>query len=141
MIKEKILKLANVLEEYGQNILEPASNEEIEAFQKWVIDKYGEIDIDEYIYLVKLANGIEFNGLVIYSLKSESEESIYDSNDIWHENINLKEYLFYGDSDITWYCFDVNNKIFSELDKPSGEVIKTYETFNDMLNVALGSVM
>lgn len=141
MIKEKILEIAKILEKYGQTILDTASDEEIEIFQKWVVNKYGEIDTNEYIYLVKLANGIDFNGLAIYSIKNQLKESIYVSNDIWHENNNLKNYLFYADSDITWYCFDVKNKIFCELDKPSGEVIQTYETFNDMINVAFDSVM
>lgn len=141
MIKERILEISKTLEKYGQTVLDSASDEEIKLFQKWIINKYGEIDVDDYIYLVKLANGIDFNGLVIYSIKNQSESSIYDSNEIWHENDNLKSYLFYADSDITWYCFDVSNKVYCELDKPSGEVIQIYQTFNDMINVALDSVM
>jgi len=141
MLKEKIMQISKVLKKYGQDILFAASNKEIESFKKWIVKRYGEIDISEYINMVELANGIDFNGLVIYSLKNESEESIYEVNDIWHENIHLKNYLFYADSDTSWYCYDVNNKRFCELDKPSGEVIQTYSTFDDMINVAIESII
>lgn len=141
MIKDKILEIAKILEKYGQSVLNSATEEEINKFQTWAINEYGSINIDEYVYLVKLANGLNFNGLVIYSIKKDLEENIYNSNEIWHENENLKSYLFYADADIAWYCFDTINGVFCELDKPSGEVMQTYETFNDMIGSALDSVM
>jgi len=50
-----------------------------------------------------------------------------------------KQYVFFGDSDSGWYCFDLCNKIYVELDKPSGALMTTYSDFNSMLVDALKS--
>jgi|LSQX01.1.fsa_nt_gb hypothetical protein len=141
MISEKIQQIAKTLAKYGKTISSNAEEKEIAVFQKWVQDIYGSINVNEYIDLVTMVNGIDFNGLVVYSVKKSSDENIYNANAIWHENEELKNYLFYADADITWYCFDTKNGMFCELDKPSGELMQTFSSFNEMLESALDSVL
>ncbi|MDA1524531.1 YrhA family protein [Bacillus cereus] len=45
--------------------------------------------------------------------------------------------MFFGDSDIAWYCYNVSKKKFVELDKPSGEHMETFCDFDAMLKSAL----
>lgn len=44
---------------------------------------------------------------------------------------------FFGDSDTAWYCFDSDEKIYYELDKPSGTIMDSFQDFNSMISNAL----
>ncbi len=48
-----------------------------------------------------------------------------------------KKYLFFGDSDTAWYCLDVIENGYLELDKPSGTLMNKFDDFNGMLADAL----
>jgi hypothetical protein len=50
-------------------------------------------------------------------------------------------YLFFGDSNISWYCLDIDNNVFLELDKPSGDIVEEYNSFQEMINEAIKSVL
>ena len=45
--------------------------------------------------------------------------------------------MFFGESSISWYCFDLLNEVYVELDNPSGTVMQIYPDFNSMLERAL----
>ncbi|EEM73015.1 hypothetical protein bthur0009_8040 [Bacillus thuringiensis serovar andalousiensis BGSC 4AW1] len=99
----------------------------------------------EYEEFLKTVNGLDFNGLVLYGVDSylldtERDESIcglIETNEIWYENEFQKEYLFLGDSNIAWFCKNISEGTYLELDKPSGMVMNTYNDFNTMLEEAL----
>ncbi len=64
-----------------------------------------------------------------------------ETNEIWYENDWQKQYLFFGDSDIAWYCYDLDQNVFLELDKPSGTLIQSFASFESMLEEALQTVL
>lgn len=92
-------------------------------------------------------NGLDFNGLVLYGvdktfLDNDIEEDVHgiiETNEIWHENKWQKQYVFFGDSDTSWYCYDLEKQIFLELDKPSGTVMTSFHNFKAMLIGALST--
>lgn len=45
--------------------------------------------------------------------------------------------MFFGESNISWYCFDLINKVYVELDNPSGTLMHTFTNFDSMLEKAL----
>lgn len=51
--------------------------------------------------------------------------------------MSRKNICFFGDSDTAWYCLDVIQNEYLELDKPSGTLMNKFNDFNAMLADAL----
>jgi len=102
-----------------------------------------------YIELLKIINGLDFNGLVIYGvdevlLDKEVDENIHgfiETNELWYENYWQKQYIFFGDSDTAWYCYDLKESVYVEFDKPSGTLIQSFESFDSMLSDAFETIL
>ncbi|AOA54391.1 MULTISPECIES: YrhA family protein [Bacillus] len=143
----------NLLEEirkieakYGDELNSPVTDQEIRNFEEAVLGKFPVNEIPlEYKKFLQTVNGLDFNGLVIYGLdqellREENDEEVYgfiETNEQWHENDEQKKYLFFGDSDTAWYCLDVIENEYLELDKPSGTLMNKFNDFNSMLADAL----
>lgn len=127
----------------GKSIMLPAGEEDIQTIKEWTSRNIREnLWISEYENLLKKANGLEFNGLVIYNARSDDENNGFiGANEIWRDNEWNSDYLFLGDSSISWYCLDITNNVFLELDKPSGDVVEKYNSFEEMINEALKNVL
>ncbi|MEC3755977.1 YrhA family protein [Bacillus halotolerans] len=143
----------NLLEEigkteakYGDELNAPVTDQEIRNFEAAVLGKFPVNEIPSgYKKFLQTVNGLDFNGLVIYGLdqellRGENDEEVYgfiETNEQWHENDEQKKYLFFGDSDTAWYCLDVIENEYLELDKPSGTLMNKFNDFNAMLADAL----
>ncbi|MBP3047226.1 SMI1/KNR4 family protein [Bacillus subtilis subsp. subtilis] len=143
----------NLLEEirkteakYGDELNSPVTDQEIRNFEEAVLGKFPVNEIPSgYKKFLQTVNGLDFNGLVIYGLdqellREENDEEVYgfiETNEQWHENDEQKQYLFFGDSDTAWYCLDVIENEYLELDKPSGTPMNKFDDFNVMLADAL----
>ncbi|UTL74486.1 YrhA family protein [Bacillus halotolerans] len=143
----------NLLEEirkteakYGDELNSPVIDQEIRNFEEAVLGKFPVNEIPlEYKKFLQTVNGLDFNGLVIYGLdqellREENDEEVYgfiETNEQWHENDEQIKYLFFGDSDTAWYCLDVIENEYLDLDKPSGTLMNKFNDFNAMLADAL----
>lgn len=132
--------------EYGDELNAPVTDQEIRNFEAAVLGKFPVNEIPSgYKKFLQTVNGLDFNGLVIYGLdqellRGENDEEVYgfiETNEQWHENDEQKKYLFFGDSDTAWYCLDVIENEYLELDKPSGTLMNKFNDFNAMLADAL----
>jgi hypothetical protein len=145
MWQQQLSKIVKEKEEFEELINSPATDEQIEILKKEVKEKFNNILPLGYINFLKTVNGLEYNGFVFYGIDStlidfENNQTVYgyiDNNEVWYENEHQKQYMFFGESDISWYTFDLLNKTFAELDKPSGTLMHTYSNFDDMLEKAL----
>lgn len=148
---KKILeKIRGIEERYGSSLRRPAAEAEIIKMNHKIKDELGDVVLpSSYIEFLKNVNGLDFNGLVIYGvdeklLDSEVEEDIHgfiETNGLWYENDWQKQYIFFGDSDTAWYCYDQKECLYVELDKPSGTVIESFESFDTMLSNALETTL
>ncbi|WP_163113744.1 YrhA family protein [Bacillus velezensis] len=143
----------NLLEEirkteakYGDELNSPVTDQEIRNFEEAVLGKFPVNELPSgYKKFLQTVNGLDFNGLVIYGLdqellREEKDEEVYgffETNEQWHENDEQKKYLYFGDSDTAWYCLDVIENAYLELDKPSGTLMNKFNDFNAMLADAL----
>ncbi|MFS8304205.1 YrhA family protein [Bacillus altitudinis] len=147
--KESLIEIAKIEEKYGNSLRKPASDTEIIKMNDMIKKRWENIELPGgFIEFLKLVNGLDFNGLVIYGvdktlLDTEIDEDIHgfiETNETWHENDWQKQYIFYGDSDTAWYCYDQEKRMYVELDKPSGTFIQSFESFNHMLNDAIETI-
>ena len=148
--KDLLIEVDKIEDKYGSLLRKPASDTEIIKMNQTIQEKLGKIELPEsYIGFLKKINGLDFNGLVIYGvdealLDMEVDEEVHgfiETNEICYENDGQKQYVFYGDSDTAWYCFDLKMNVYVELDKPSGTLIQSFDSFDSMLKDALETVL
>ncbi|WP_233879549.1 YrhA family protein [Virgibacillus halodenitrificans] len=146
--KDFLVEIGKIEAKYGSSLRNPASEIEIEKMDHNIQQKWGNISLPKsYIELLKKVNGLDFNGLVIYGvdknlLDKKVEEDIHgfiETNELWHENEWQKKYTFFGDSDR--YCFAEKECVYVELDKPSGTLIQSFESFGAMLSDAFETII
>ena len=145
MWKQLLLKIKEKRERRGRTLNNSASEEQIEVLNKTVKKFFNQVLPEQYVNFLKAINGLEFNGFIFYGIDStlidvENNQTVYgyvDTNEIWYENEHQKQYMFFGESNISWYCFDLLNQVYVELDNPSGTLMQTYTDFDHMLKKAL----
>jgi hypothetical protein len=139
-IKDLLDKIEEEEKQYGDSVFAKngkANEKEIEYFKKWIV-KYSNKGFPEYIDFVKIINGLNFNGLFLYSLNKKCEYNIYESNETWwDDDEEQKRYIFIGDNDISWFCLNKDNGKYYILDKPGGTIMNEYETFAEIIIKAL----
>lgn len=148
MWREKISHISKIRENQNRKLNLPTNEKELSRFRKSVVEKFGEDVLPQQYYkFLQTVNGIEFNGLIIYGIDQSfldfkpinQVDSFFDANEIWESIKDEEELIFFGDSDIAWYCYNVSKKKFVELDKPSGEHMETFYDFDTMLKSALSA--
>lgn len=141
LVQEKIM--------FGEKVNIGATDQTIHLFIKTVKD---ELDIDlpnEYIEVLRIINGMEFNGFILYGidqrlLNEQQNEEIYgliEYNKIWYENEWQKQYIFLGESNISWYVYDLTTHKFCELDNPSGTEIEIFDNLDHMVEQLLSDAL
>ncbi|MEW9676257.1 YrhA family protein [Lentibacillus sp. L22] len=143
MIKELINQLKSEMKSFGEKPPQPADETSLKKVRKWVLNRFeGENFFNEYEEFLKVMNGFDYNGLIIYNSDINDENNGFiNANTIWWENEELENYVFFGDSDISWLCYDLKHKRFCELDKPSGDLIEVYTTYEQMLEEAIRNIL
>lgn len=145
MWKEQVERISKIREKRNRKLNLPGNENEISRFRKSVVEKFGEDVLpQQYYQFLQTVNGIEFNGLRIYGIDLifldskpiNQVDSFFDANETWESIKDEDELIFFGDSDIAWYCYNATKKSFVELDKPSGELMEIFSDFGAMLESA-----
>jgi len=145
MWKDFLNKIIIEKKSYGEKVNLGAEDDDILALCKETKNIFNSNIPLSYIDFLKNINGLEFNGYIIYGidqklLKTTPNQKIYgfiEQNKILHENSKLQNYLFLGNSGISWYVYDLILNKFFELDSPSGEVIEEFNDFELLLEKML----
>lgn len=136
VIKAKLDEINIFKQLVGYAELKGCSDSEISSLDTWLTEHLS-IDrnrMTDYKDFFRLANGLDHDGLVIYNIISDDVDSIYYMNEVWWEVEENRRYLFLGNSDISFFCFDLVTSEFKVLDLPSGTLEETYTLFDDMLD-------
>jgi hypothetical protein len=143
MLLDLIDEIEKIKNQDGKSIMSSTNDENIKEIKEWISsNSIINPEINEYENFLKKVNGLEFNGLVIYNANQyDKNNGFIGANEIWQENDWEGNYLFFGDSNISWYCLDIDKHTFLELDKPSGDIVEEYSSFEEMITEALKSVL
>ena len=142
-MNNKIVDFINRINEiekgFGDTIFYSCNESDEIHFIEWVKKLFpnSTLNISEIVFFSRVANGLNFNGLFVYSLTPDIENNIYESNSEWWNNEHQRKYLFLADDSISWYCVDTKEAAFLVLDKPSGERITQCKTFDELILLAL----
>lgn len=122
-----------------------AESKEIEIIKSKAKEKFNvELPVG-YINLLKLINGLESDGCILYGIDQEFLDynpnqyihGILDSNDAWRYDKEQEKYIFIGDSSISWFVYNIVKNKYFILDKPSGSEMGEFDNIEDMLEEAL----
>lgn len=114
--------------------------------------KQKELNVDlpsEYVNILKVVNGIEFNGFILYGIDERLLEKkhnqpingLIEYNKIWHENEWQKQFFFLGESNISWYAYDFITSKYCELDNPSGREIQIFSNLECMVEKLISDAL
>lgn len=141
MWREKLEEVEKVLSKFNYKLDAPANKKEIQIFTDEVKKKFGFDLPEEYIDLLKVINGYEFNGFIIYGvderlLEKKPDEHIngfIELSEIWYENEHQKQYIFIGEDNISWYVYDFVSKKYVIVDKPGGDEMEYFDRFDEII--------
>lgn len=149
MWKEKYNQICTLSELFGEKVNGGANDKEIESLICKANIVLG-VDIPtQYLDVLKKFNGLEFNGFIIYGIDTDLLDNkpcqvvngLIDNNKVWYENPWLKKYIFLGDSNISWYAYDIEQSLYCELSKPAGDVLNSYSNVNSLIDKILGDAL
>lgn len=121
--------------EFGHELPNGISSGDMEKLKTWILEKYKDgLSLQDYYSMLQNINGFEYEGLFIYGFHPGNNQiDIIWNNEVWGENEWRGNYLFLGDSDMSWLVLELDLDIFYELDKPSGAVMREFSSFSEML--------
>ena len=152
---ERITNLISALksekEKYGEFSQFPASKEEIIELQKLIVSKYN-IELDDiYLNILTITNGFDNDGVVLYSSKTSVIvgyddryiEGIVTANEIWHEDNEKSNFLFYAESDMYLFYANILNKQFYIVSRDDLQYIvlqtsNSEDFFSKIIELSLG---
>ena len=141
-ILDKLQKIDEYENQFGDSIYKQPNKSDFLYFDEWVQKNFMQVlNLSDYLELLNITNGLNFDGLFIYSIDVKDENNIFDANEIFWEVEDQKKYLFFGDDSISWFCLDIKNRRYYVLDKPSGSIIEVLSTFSELIDRALDSVV
>lgn len=143
---ESLARINDINGKYGDRVPPPAEN--VGDFLDFARSVYGLVIPAEFAEFWKIQNGLEYDGNVFYHVDAEwvddinpldvaTNNAIIASNIIWHEVEEQRRYTFLGDGNIDWFVYDVAREKYLILDKPSGEEMEIFDTFDEFFSAIL----
>lgn len=144
MWKKALIEVEKQIREHDLEMQPPASESELKAVVNDAKRILG-VDLpDDYLQFLRLANGLNWNGVFMYGSKSSqivgttyTLQGIVEANEIWRDYEGHKKYIFFGDSDMSLYGQELITREYKELDRSSNSLIQTYKDFDEMLTDVL----
>ncbi len=145
MIESKLQQIDAELKSFGMvGLNQKATSEGIARLKSEAKKRFGARLCSQYLALLERVNGVEWNGFVLYGVDSaflgdstgQNHNGLIEKNELWDEVLGeagaQKAYIIYGDSSISLFACELKSGRFVELDKPSGDEVEAFETFNAM---------
>lgn len=131
--------------DYDSDIQPPATEESLRRLRQRAHDELGSTLPDGYLDFLRVTDGLNWNGLFVYASEkalivgeaNDFMSPFVDSNLIWRDNELNKNYLFFADGEISLYAYNLVKECYELQDRPSGDVIRTFKTFDEMITEAL----
>jgi len=100
---------------------------------------------DGYLDFLRITDGLNWNGLFVYASDRNPAintptifmQSFVENNLDWRSYEPHNNYLFYAEGDISLYGYNLVEKRYELQDRSSGDIISTFETFDEMITEAL----
>ena len=131
---ELLEKIGRIESGYGEKLNSPINLDKIKSLSKNEINEFKTFMEQEYSRFLTKVNGLDFNGSVLYGLKTDDNcSAFFEYNKIWHEVEENKQFIFIGENNISWFVYNPSNDEYLELDMPSAKVVEKFNSLDDLL--------
>ena len=145
MWNDKLKKVQEIAKGYSLTCVNPGvPNEIINIWSTHVQSSLGIKPPQEFMDILLYANGFEWNGYILYGVDQNffdnpscAVSGLIEQNEIWYEVESQRAYLFLGESNISWYVYEIASGRYMELDNPSGREIVVFNSCTEMLEKLL----
>lgn len=146
MYESLLRELAKKRAKYSQSMQPPCEEGKIEQLEREALAKLSTALPDEYIEFLKITNGLDWNGLLIYACETTPISGYTDRFIPGFLETNLRtrkecepcrDFLFFGDSGIDAYAYKISSSEYQILDRSSMELTETFSSFDDLISEAL----
>jgi len=128
---------------WGEKLEPPASEYELEEFIVTVGDLFGVTLPKEYLNFLKIVNGIEFNGFILFGTKNSELNSLTSSLDLCKLNKTIrdantvlqKNMLIIGENSTSIILYDNQANKFQWCDRIAMDRVESYESFDSLLRI------
>lgn len=119
-------------------IPQPCIEKEIAEAESNFTAAFGKPFPEAYKRILRRANGISYNGLVIWPAKPESlfQETIYKANATLREDFS-EDYIYYGNMDEELYVFDLRTQEYCALEYVGKPIWKHFSSAEEMFTFML----
>lgn len=127
--------------EFDQQLQPPAIPRDINSLRERARSELG-VDVpDEYVAFLRLHDGLDWNGLVIYASHTTpiaddarySIQGLVEANLAWREAEPHKDFLFFGESGVDIYCLHVSRREYQITDRQSGRLSDVVPSFEHLI--------
>ncbi len=140
-ILHQIEKDQQVAKEYSQK---PATHAELETLADAMRFTFDAVLPEELEKFLKVKNGLDYNGLVIYGSSQSSEnrgaggfwQGLMAANILWRENGALN-YIVIGETEMDIFTVSLSASSPTRRDRVSGDIIEHYPSVSAMLETAM----
>ena len=147
MWKDLLKQVKKERKEFDEGTNGPARASEIKEFKAEAKERLEVVIPDEYYAFLKVVNGIEYNGCIIYGIDEESLEDdpeqeisgFIENNEGYRMDIADEDdnYTVIGESDMSWYVYDGDEDKYYILDNGDGDVMEEVESFDALIEAIL----
>lgn len=130
---------------YHEDLQPPATEAALERLQQRAQEELGASVPEHYLDFLRVTDGLNWEGLFVYASGKNSiagkpsvfMHSFVDDNLDWRSYAPHRNYLFFGDGDISLFAYNLTERRYEIQDRPSGTVISAFDTFDAMFTQAL----
>lgn len=137
-IETLIAEIKNDRGEFGLSIPQGLDNKDVDSF-RIKFKEYFKTSLDDgYLEFLNICNGLEENGVIIYSSNNFDVNNvlygIFENNEVWYnQDEENRRYIFFAESGQYTFVFNKTEMNFELLDRYSGDVVEVFDSFNKML--------
>lgn len=130
-IQQLILKIIEINSEFGELSRSPLPEQNILELRNKIKKIYGRKLSQTYIEILRLTNGVNFNGVFLYGSDDNPSMDIVKCNEDWHNLEEFQDYFFYADSDMYLFVED-EEEVYTIRGRDDFQTI-IFETIDDKL--------
>lgn len=138
VIEKLIRKIKKDRNAFNLSIPQGLDNKDVDSF-RIKFKEYFKTSLDDgYLEFLKICNGLEENGVIIYSSNDFDVNNvlygIFENNEVWYDqDKENRRYIFFAESGQYTFVFNKTEMNFELLDRYSGDVVEVFDSFNKML--------
>lgn len=148
-MEEKFEEIRKRKSKYNQQLNDGATDSELKKFNIQSQKSLGYFFPDDYLMMLQMINGIEYNGFILYGideylLERKSKQRItgaIHTNQEWYELEENKSYIFLAEDELSWYVLDEKKDAYRIMSKPTGDYLEEYNDFETLLDRMLGDAL